>query len=561
MSFFIAEWDPGYYPDIRTANTRQQATYQKIKRRLGAGKIVDVGENDAYLYYYNIELRSAMMAAMGPKEISRLRKANEDFIRNYSLIKPKVTGYFYPDLIFADLLLYLNRDNDRILYDLDHLVNFCLSHGHGTNVELALPAYITAGNFTSDSYLDPSIMQVFAPTSLRGYMTKVGKEHEAEVLKTLYGFLRADFEYSSTNYLYKMYDFTDGVVYLDQYGAYCCAALTEVPKDAARVIGGLMIPLENEVRLKAFLKSSVREAENLFRSSVGIQEVGQGWVSETLLFRRVEAAFPDTEVIQHASPSFLGRQHYDVYIPKYKIALEYQGDQHYSPVDFFGGEEAFRKNRERDARKKTLSDCNGVYLIEVFPGYAIADVIIDICDKIQTRSNRVIDPQLAIGLSKSVSNTLPNADTATRYSMASRKVVKSVQTIIDEDALLTRKALFLVEKINLQPKVFEDPLTTLGRDKYERLMKLYIQTDKVLYDKDVQDRISTLEHLLSEGLTLASIFGELARCYHSLGQYRQEMSVMLRAQKEYGFDFTDYIKRLLKGHSETFEDLFAGFNS
>ena len=36
---------------------------------------------------------------------------------------------------------------------------------------------------------------------------------------------------------------------------------------------------------------------------------------------------------------------------------------------------------------------------------------------------------------------------------------------------------------------------------------------------------------------------------------------MLRAQKEYGFDFTDYIKRLLKGHSETFEDLFAGFNS
>lgn len=43
-----------------------------------------------------------------------------------------------------------------------------------------------------------------------------------------------------------------------------------------------------------------------------------------------------------------------------------------------GGEEAFKKNQERDERKRRLSKENGVYLIEVLPGYKIGDLISEI---------------------------------------------------------------------------------------------------------------------------------------------------------------------------------------
>lgn len=37
------------------------------------------------------------------------------------------------------------------------------------------------------------------------------------------------------------------------------------------------------------------------------------------------------------------------------------------PVKFFGGQEAFIKNQERDQRKKKLCEENGVKLLFVFP--------------------------------------------------------------------------------------------------------------------------------------------------------------------------------------------------
>ena len=41
----------------------------------------------------------------------------------------------------------------------------------------------------------------------------------------------------------------------------------------------------------------------------------------------------------------------DFFLPKYNIAIECQGLQHFEPINFFGGEEKFRKCRERDICK------------------------------------------------------------------------------------------------------------------------------------------------------------------------------------------------------------------
>ena len=59
----------------------------------------------------------------------------------------------------------------------------------------------------------------------------------------------------------------------------------------------------------------------------------------------------------------MGRQRFDIFIPTQKIAIEYQGRQHYEPVQYFGGEEAFKKTQELDKQKARLCYENGVNLV------------------------------------------------------------------------------------------------------------------------------------------------------------------------------------------------------
>ena len=54
---------------------------------------------------------------------------------------------------------------------------------------------------------------------------------------------------------------------------------------------------------------------------------------------------------------------YDVFIPGLNIAVEYQGKQHFEAVEYFGGEEAFKKVQIRDADKKRLSEENNIQLV------------------------------------------------------------------------------------------------------------------------------------------------------------------------------------------------------
>lgn len=56
---------------------------------------------------------------------------------------------------------------------------------------------------------------------------------------------------------------------------------------------------------------------------------------------------------------------YDVFIAKKRVAIEYQGKQHFEPVEIFGGIEAFEKQKKRDELKKELSMQNDVKLVYV----------------------------------------------------------------------------------------------------------------------------------------------------------------------------------------------------
>jgi len=130
-----------------------------------------------------------------------------------------------------------------------------------------------------------------------------------------------------------------------------------------------------------FAAEMTREAENAVREEMSLPRVGEGWVAEMQLYRDLCDAFPSSDVVHHARPPWLGKQHLDVFLPEYAVAIEYQGVQHDKPVAYFGGEEAHRKTQRRDETKKRLCTANGVHLIYVREGYELSEVVREVEEK------------------------------------------------------------------------------------------------------------------------------------------------------------------------------------
>ena len=105
-----------------------------------------------------------------------------------------------------------------------------------------------------------------------------------------------------------------------------------------------------------------RIAENAFRRMRGIPETGRGWVSEVALYDLVKACCPDA--VHQWHPLFLGLQSVDIYVPSKRLAIEYQGQQHFDAVELFGGEKSLVATQARDSRKRTLLAAEGVRLFE-----------------------------------------------------------------------------------------------------------------------------------------------------------------------------------------------------
>lgn len=84
------------------------------------------------------------------------------------------------------------------------------------------------------------------------------------------------------------------------------------------------------------------------------------WISEQKAFAIVKKYYPDAKF--QYQPEYLYGQRLDIFIPSKKTAIEYQGKQHYEPVEYFGGISGYESNRERDRRKKWRCRENGIRL-------------------------------------------------------------------------------------------------------------------------------------------------------------------------------------------------------
>lgn len=76
---------------------------------------------------------------------------------------------------------------------------------------------------------------------------------------------------------------------------------------------------------------------------------------------------------------------FDFYLPDYNICIEYDGEQHFKPIDYFGGKEYFDRRKENDTIKTNFCKNNNINLVRI-PYYMfnnVEDILFDEINIIQ----------------------------------------------------------------------------------------------------------------------------------------------------------------------------------
>jgi hypothetical protein len=102
---------------------------------------------------------------------------------------------------------------------------------------------------------------------------------------------------------------------------------------------------------------------NVTREEFGVCKIGEGWISENMVFNIARLLFPDREIIRHHRPAWLNGLELDLYLPTLTLGIEYQGQQHFHPVDVWGGGVALKAVQARDKLKMHLCAKHNVLLI------------------------------------------------------------------------------------------------------------------------------------------------------------------------------------------------------
>lgn len=144
----------------------------------------------------------------------------------------------------------------------------------------------------------------------------------------------------------------------------------DIPSDEIVYMANVRMDEAQEMIRLRRLASQTRRAftkkiENTVRQEFGFKKVGEGWVSETLLYQIIKNILPQFEMVRHHRPKWLEGLELDIFIPDLKLGFEYQGQQHFHPIKAWGGKESLKKLKERDKKKVKLCEQNNITLIEV----------------------------------------------------------------------------------------------------------------------------------------------------------------------------------------------------
>jgi hypothetical protein len=75
--------------------------------------------------------------------------------------------------------------------------------------------------------------------------------------------------------------------------------------------------------------------------------------------------FPESQILRHHRPEWLDGLELDMSLPHPALALEYQGQQHFHPIEAWGGKDALCDLQERDRRRARLCRDLGITLVAI----------------------------------------------------------------------------------------------------------------------------------------------------------------------------------------------------
>ena len=123
----------------------------------------------------------------------------------------------------------------------------------------------------------------------------------------------------------------------------------------------------NKVGPKSKGKKAIRQVLTTVRRTLKKGKCSKGQLRTALLFSRM---LNNAKYNQEVTWDWLETEHYtlmylDIYFPKYKLAVEYHGEQHYKFPNFFHkNKKQFLDGQKRDVRKKQLIKKHGIKFIE-----------------------------------------------------------------------------------------------------------------------------------------------------------------------------------------------------
>jgi len=361
---------PGYYPAVCDMDSNQLRFYRHLEGKLKRGEYVDVRGQIGYVFAF---------------VYGYILRWNESGFESLHEFLTHIAELYAEETKLSDYCRYWARDCllglGKYELFLERTAPKSVTTGgtHDANLRLNLQRHLGLPVDPIDvlKMMAPRDSKVIRehPGAYRDCVVKVFREHEKEhgswyeiLLRDTYG---------------------DGEAYRHQLFNGVPFTLPRPPKLALETHS--YYATHEGV---ALVKQLAKDAENLLRTQLGIPAVGEGWVSETQLYKRLAEEFPETPVVQHGSPPWLGRQHLDMWFPDWRVAVEYHGKQHFEPVEFFGGEEAFKDTQERDARKERLCKQHSVALFVVTEEDGVDDLIQSIRShhrKIRKRTRRAPD--------------------------------------------------------------------------------------------------------------------------------------------------------------------------
>ncbi len=112
-------------------------------------------------------------------------------------------------------------------------------------------------------------------------------------------------------------------------------------------------------------------AKNIAEINKGPRSLGEQAVEKWLLEHNIKFNIEDTfEDLKGINDGYL---RFDFKILNKPVLIEFQGIQHYQPVDFFGGEEQFKIQKIHDTLKRNYCKAHNLRLIEIPYNYKNLD--------------------------------------------------------------------------------------------------------------------------------------------------------------------------------------------